>query len=198
MLQSRADLGAFLNAHQLLGYGAEIGVRQAAFSQVILDAWHGGQLVLVDSWRPLTDYDDCANVSMAEFSRLYQRACRRMKPYGSRVRILRMLSLDAAAIFPDAHFDWIYIDANHSYRAVTADLNAWWPKLKPGGLFSGHDFFNGVPDAQTRKPVVMDVVNQQTLAGYSVKKAVEDFAGEIGRQISLTSKDRFNSWWWFK
>ena len=36
----------------------------------------------------------------------------------------------------------IFIDGDHSYEAVRADLAAWEPKLVPGGILAGHDFGN--------------------------------------------------------
>jgi len=49
-------------------------------------------------------------------------------------------SVEAAKEFQDEYFDFVYIDANHSYQAVKDDLNAWCPKLKVGGVICGHDF----------------------------------------------------------
>lgn len=49
-------------------------------------------------------------------------------------------SIEAAAGFERASLDWVFIDADHSYYAVLADILAWAPKVKPGGLTSGHDF----------------------------------------------------------
>ena len=63
-----------------------------------------------------------------------------MREYGSRATLVKALSLEAAKRFPPAHFDWIYVDALHTYDAVLADLRAWWPKLRPGGLLSGDDY----------------------------------------------------------
>ena len=34
----------------------------------------------------------------------------------------------------------LYIDAGHEYEHVTADLKAWWPVLKPGGMMFGDDY----------------------------------------------------------
>ena len=34
----------------------------------------------------------------------------------------------------------MFIDARHSYDAVLEDLNAWWPKIRPGGILAGHDY----------------------------------------------------------
>lgn len=42
--------------------------------------------------------------------------------------------------FEDGSLDAIYIDACHSFDCVQKDIKMWRPKLKPGGLLSGHDF----------------------------------------------------------
>lgn len=36
--------------------------------------------------------------------------------------------------------DFIFIDGDHSYERCYEDLNLWYDNVKPGGLFSGHDF----------------------------------------------------------
>ncbi len=37
-------------------------------------------------------------------------------------------------------FDFIYVDGNHCYAAVTSDLILWYPLVKVGGVFGGHDY----------------------------------------------------------
>jgi hypothetical protein len=49
-------------------------------------------------------------------------------------------SAASADDFEDGSLDFIYIDAAHDYESVKKDLAAWFPKLKPGGIFSGHDY----------------------------------------------------------
>jgi predicted O-methyltransferase YrrM len=60
-------------------------------------------------------------------------------------------SVSAARRFEDGSLDWVFIDADHSYRAVLADIRAWAPKLKESALLSGHDYGRGgVTDAVRR------------------------------------------------
>jgi len=49
--------------------------------------------------------------------------------------------------FSDGEFDIVYIDAEHDYDSVIADINAWKPKAKY--ILAGHDYyvFDGVQGA---------------------------------------------------
>lgn len=65
--------------------------------------------------------------------------------YPDRCRMLWMASHWAADHVADGWADFVFIDAGHSYRAVTADLAAWWPKVRRGGWFGGHDYHSAYP-----------------------------------------------------
>jgi len=45
--------------------------------------------------------------------------------------------------FPDAYFDWIYIDTDHSYPTTRDELAVYESKMKPGGIIAGHDYVMG-------------------------------------------------------
>ena len=57
--------------------------------------------------------------------------------------LLRMTSKDAVNQFADASVDFIFIDGNHTYEYVKQDIELWWPKVKCGGMMSGHDYGEG-------------------------------------------------------
>jgi len=54
--------------------------------------------------------------------------------------LIEKSSADASQDFDDESLDYIYIDADHSYSHALQDYRKWWPKLKPGGFFAGHDY----------------------------------------------------------
>lgn len=51
-------------------------------------------------------------------------------------------SATLAAPYPDGTFDVVFIDGDHKYEKVVADIRSWRAKLKAGGLLCGHDFTN--------------------------------------------------------
>lgn len=59
-------------------------------------------------------------------------------------------SAEAAASLTDT-YDFIFIDAMHTYEEVKKDIERWWPKLRSGGIFAFHDYnhhsFPGVKQA---------------------------------------------------
>ncbi len=52
---------------------------------------------------------------------------------------LEMKSEDAAKQFEDRSIDFLFVDAGHRYEDVISDLNAWFNKVKVGGIIAGHD-----------------------------------------------------------
>jgi len=52
-------------------------------------------------------------------------------------------SADSAKQFNDNSVDWLFLDANHDYEYASKDIDEWLPKIKPGGIFCGHDYKDG-------------------------------------------------------
>lgn len=58
----------------------------------------------------------------------------------ARVTLIERGSIDAARDNKTL-FDSIWIDACHEYAECKADIEAWSPFVKPGGLICGHDYW---------------------------------------------------------
>jgi predicted O-methyltransferase YrrM len=68
--------------------------------------------------------------------------------YGDKLVAIEGMSQDVHHKIEDGSCDIIFIDADHSYPAVKQDIINYRPKLKPGGILSGHDIdFPGVNQA---------------------------------------------------
>jgi predicted O-methyltransferase YrrM len=64
---------------------------------------------------------------------------------GDYVRAIKQDSVTGARRFEDASLDMVFLDGQHEYEAVKADIEAWLPKIKPGGLLAGDDYQSSWP-----------------------------------------------------
>lgn len=172
-IKYRNDLGFFLKENKYDGFGIEIGVQSGFFSEKIFSTWQiCRKFYMVDLWKHQPDeiYYDAANFDDYRHEQYYIECRNRFSKYDSnKYQLLRKSSEEASELFSDEYFDFIYIDANHSYDAVRIDLEKWYPKIKRNGIFCGHDY----EDNET--------------ARFGVKSAVDSFFGE--KRIHITSFD---------
>jgi methyltransferase family protein len=63
-----------------------------------------------------------------------------LQPEREMIHPVRAPSLKAVNMFEDQSLDMVFIDGMHDVANVKADILAWRPKVKPGGLFAGHDY----------------------------------------------------------
>jgi len=67
-----------------------------------------------------------------------------------RIELFRGDSEEACLTQQDGSLDFVFIDAIHLYENVLADIDAWWPKVRSGGILAGDDYndqFSGVVKA---------------------------------------------------
>ena len=135
--RGRADL-AVLFAQLGFTCGAEIGVDEGVYSEQLCDANPSLGLLSIDPYSLRIDYDDRRRVQK-DFDVLYARAQKRL--HRPQVTLWRLRSLDAAQKVPGGSLDFVYIDGHHNFPNVTADLCAWIPKVRHGGIIAGHDYY---------------------------------------------------------
>lgn len=59
---------------------------------------------------------------------------------GECIKVIPKESIIASNDFNDGFLDFIFIDSSHTYEGTKAELSKWYPKVKDGGIFAGHDF----------------------------------------------------------
>lgn len=112
---------------------AEIGSYAGVSSEVF--ALYCKKLYCIDTWEDW-NHDGIIFQAMDLFDN--------MKSYYSHIDKLPMRGEEASNMFPDEHFDLVYIDASHGYDDVINDIKTWLPKIKNGGYLAGHDYIEGI------------------------------------------------------
>jgi hypothetical protein len=121
------------------GIVAEIGVFKGDFSAQVLSITKPALLHLIDFWPDETIQSGGEYINGLDACEFVRN--RFLSEIGLKKVVLhRELSAQVAQTFPDEYFDWIYIDAGHSYQEIKSDLHCWHPKVKTGGLITGHDY----------------------------------------------------------
>lgn len=118
--------------------GAEVGVERGEYSETLCRAVPGLMLYCVDAWKVYVGYRD--HVDQGKLERFYEQTVTRLRPY--QCEVIRKFSQHAALQFEDSSLDFIYLDGNHSLPHVIADLAAWTPKVRAGGIVAGHDYLH--------------------------------------------------------
>jgi hypothetical protein len=163
-LNNRNEFPLLINEMELK-VGAEIGVQTGGFSYHILNNTNLF-MYLVDPWVWISGYDDVSNVENKIQEQRLQITRDTLSSFVNRYKILRMFSINAVQEFQDNFLDFIYIDANHDYKHVLEDLNAWYPKIRPGGLISGHDYLDSGLNFGVRS-AVLDFTRDKQLVVYN-------------------------------
>ena len=83
---------------------------------------------------------DFANVDKQAQNNLFESTKQKLAQFDGKTVFLRMIGQEALEKVQDNELDFIFIDARHDYCATHDDIKAWWPKVKPGGIFAGHDY----------------------------------------------------------
>jgi hypothetical protein len=131
------------------GVCAEIGVWEGDFSERILEIVRPERLHLIDPWQAMSGetyegarYGGQLVQGQAEMDARYTAVLdrfARQRDTGA-VEVHRLSSAEAAGRFRDGELDFVYVDGDHTYESVRADLEAFAPKIRPGGFLGGDDY----------------------------------------------------------
>jgi cephalosporin hydroxylase len=129
---SRVDSGVFVEVGSWKG-------RSASFMGVeIINSKKAISLFCVDTWLGSSEHQ---NMDCVRNNTLYEEFLSNISPINDVITPLRMPSLEASRLFDDESIEFIFLDASHDYDDVLADIKAWYPKVKSGGVIAGHDYY---------------------------------------------------------
>ena len=129
--------------------GVEIGVWKGEFSTRILSRAKPRTLHLVDPWAVSGDADraetawyGAGKIRQAEMDAMHDRVARQFRSRIQRGQVVihREASSDALRRFADNSVDYVYVDGDHSYAGVTADLEQAYRITRPGGFICADDY----------------------------------------------------------
>ena len=122
--------------------GVEVGVKEGFTFLHLLQTCPNLDLTGVDIFKPRPGLEaeggeshENANLPQHEI-RLRQTV---NEMYKGRAKLIRAYSVQAAKKFKSESLDFVFIDADHREDAVRADISAWLPKARKGGMLCGHD-----------------------------------------------------------
>lgn len=161
MITSRAQLGELMKTLGLPMVVAELGVAEGRYSLEMLQ-WGMEKLYLVDLWQHVDGMTAELGDPAWDHEAVFRKCMEKIQPYKDRVVVLRGWAHEAVQDVPDESLGMVYEDATHKKEWVLKNLEAWYPKLVPGGIYAGHDYLN---------------------PGLTVKPAADEFAARVGAEI---------------
>lgn len=118
--------------------GLELGVARAETSYYLLENCPNiKKYYCVDPWLPYMDWNGMITNQLISDMKLA--ALTNLSYFPDKVEIIQENSKDAESKITDGSLDFIFIDGDHSFEAAYFDITTYWPKVKKGGLFAGHD-----------------------------------------------------------
>lgn len=168
--------------------GVEIGVQHGVFSMYLLQSGLFKKLYSIDPYPVKIPgvFQNEKQYYCNDSEETYEIALQNLSQY-KESELIREYSSIAAFNFKDASLDFIFIDGDHTYDGVMNDLNLWWPKLKVGGIISGHDYWDMEMDC-----------GDNIISTFKVKSAVDTFAKEHNLQVQTTKEESLEDWYsWF-
>jgi predicted O-methyltransferase YrrM len=120
------------------------GMSSAFMAVEIANSFKNIDFYCVDTWKGSKEHIDINSphfeAQCLEENGIYDIFIENMQSVIDYIKPIRLKSIDAAQQFEDGFFDFVFIDGSHEYEDIRDDINAWYPKVKSGGLLAGHDY----------------------------------------------------------
>lgn len=147
------------------GVVVELGTWQGRSAKAMA-ATVGGRLFCVDPWYDHREgeYPELGSGKDNTFLKFKENVAQEIA--SGKIVPMRMTSTKAAAelaIFGDRKPDMVFIDADHRYESVAADIAAWRGLIADDGILCGHDYSKEWPGVM--KAVDEQVPNRTLVAG---------------------------------
>lgn len=162
------NLQELLNGRKRL-IGAEIGVWEGENAEGLFETLDIEKLYLVDPYVGYIDQTQGKGLVIRDFEGAKEETKARI---GDNPAIFIYEKSEDAVRQVKEKLDFVYVDAAHTFDNILQDIEVWYPKVKKGGILSGHDF--NVPD---------------------VSRAVIEFCSN--RKIKFSTQPNNEHEWWF-
>jgi len=194
-IRDREDIAAVAETLRQTGNAIEVGVWRGEFAAHNLKHWKG-RYYLCDLWQHRNDKSTDKNMKDKEsWVQVLLDAATNTDFAEDRTYFIKGESVMMSENFDDNNFDWVYIDTLHDEINVKKELNAWYPKLRSGGLMSGDDYGDQSDRWQKKFGDYAQIYN------WNVIKAVKEFCEWKGIQYSVTwmnDKTATPAWYFIK
>ena len=144
------------NGSKIVEVGCWKGKSTAYLAVEIINSKKDITLYAVDTWQGSPEHKYSHEIIN---NTLYNTFITNIEPVKNTIVPLRMSSIEAANCFENESLDIVFIDANHYYDNVKSDILAWLPKIKRGGIISGHDYTESWPDVIKAVNEIFDETN---------------------------------------
>jgi len=170
--------------------GVEVGVELGRYARLICEINTQMKLWGVDPYEKYEDYREYAD--QAEMDGIYEFMLNEMSSpiKHKKFEIIRKRSEDAVKRFEDELLDFVYIDGNHEFDYPLRDIEAWWPKVKTGGILSGHDYVRVQHMEFTIKDALEEFTEKNNINPWFVLGRYQKRGGEV--------RDNTRSWMMIK
>ena len=154
--------------------GAWKGKSSAFMAVEIINSNKNIEFDIIDTWEGSSDETGHMEDPDVIDNTLFETFCSNLSPVQDYINVVRSDSVEAAGLYEDESVDFVLLDGGHSYEQVKADITAWLPKVKKGGILAGDDYGH---------------VDKRHLPKSGLAKAVDEL---------LPNANTDNYWWTYK